>query len=169
MDGSVAAVVVKPHAAMPSAKVTDAQAGEMAKQAGGKALELGKKGLSTGKEALQKAKDAGILDIKNWKDFTTSLFLMINTLKGDVSRVTGGQVTAKDALLNVFKLNAGDPDGGFKFMYAPVEEGLARTCSSALPIVASLRTHHHRATATPQERAVVLDGGARLLLCIPPF
>ena len=97
-------------------KIDEAQAKEMAKKAGAKALELGKKGLSTGKAAFDEAHKAGLFEMKNFKEFNSSLVHMINTVKGDAMAVKGGAVSAKDAVMHALAFKADDPDGGFKFM-----------------------------------------------------
>ena len=97
-------------------KIDEAQAKEMAKKAGAKALELGKKGLSTGKAAFDEAHKAGLFEMKNFKEFNSSLVQMINTVKGDAMAVKGGAVSAKDAVMHALAFKADDPDGGFKFM-----------------------------------------------------
>ena len=92
-------------------KIDEAQAKEMAKKAGAKALELGKKGLSTGKAAFDEAHKAGLFEMKNFKEFNSSLVHMINTVKGDAMAVKGGAVSAKDAVMHALAFKADDPDG----------------------------------------------------------
>ena len=101
---------------MPTVQLSEQETKDLAKKAGGKALELGKKGLATGKQALNEVHKAGMFELKNFKEYNSSLVHMINTVKGEVTSVQGGQRTAQDAVVSALTFKSNDPEGGFKFM-----------------------------------------------------
>ena len=101
---------------MPTVQLSEQETKDLAKKAGGKALELGKKGLATGKQALNEVHKAGMFELKNFKEYNSSLVHMINIVKGEVTSVQGGQRTAQDAVVSALTFKSNDPEGGFKFM-----------------------------------------------------
>lgn len=88
----------------------------MSKKVGEAGLGYAKVALEKGKSSFNEAKEAGMFKLESLTAFNKDVVNVFATIKGDVERVTGGQVTAQEAIMKALAFKPNDPQPGFIFM-----------------------------------------------------
>merc|ERR1719502_1512494 len=85
----------------------------MSKKVGEAGLGYAKVALEKGKSSFNEAKEAGMFKLESLTAFNKDVVNVFATIKGDVERVTGGQVTAQEAIMKALAFKPNDPQPCF--------------------------------------------------------